>query len=515
MKRTLTTILALIMLFSLSACKETAQRENVSEIVSEATQGAEESDENIIDDTAQYRLEDLVLPEGNYIYSTESADGKIILHADAAISVPEKGLPTVRVEAKGLQDQEVVTNLFNYLFKDETVYYAPEQFIETKEEIEKKISNIKKKIDEGTLEENSIYTEEEALAIISELEKNYAIAPHKSNDSDRIVCNGMMYPTDVTNELWAETDTAKMHIVSSMSTEEILWHGEFGYERTDLNFEVANAAAKLTEENHSLPGEAQKKLSISYEDAKALCEGFFKAGNIDAQLGSAYLVCDGEYNEASKTLENTNHFAYQFSYVRMVNGVPVANVGASANQNLTELTVREYYQSQDSPDPNYIPIWSREEYVPVWNYESIEFLVNDKGIIYINWFGPTVTGEVLLEDTEMLCFEKIQNIFETEVVPYYEAKLPKNTSLKLYVEEMELGLVRLTDEGTHMRTGSYFPTWVFYGHITATDETTGNISYGDIKNGLPYNTAQNSLILAINAVTGEIIEITPGYELPE
>lgn len=66
---------------------------------------------------------DIEVPQGNYVYQSSAADGKLTINADAPVTVPEsEKIPTARVTETGLT-QEPVTAFFNYLFPGEKPLY--------------------------------------------------------------------------------------------------------------------------------------------------------------------------------------------------------------------------------------------------------------------------------------------------------------------------------------------------------------------------------------------------------
>lgn len=157
MKRKIATLLVILMVLSITACQATPEeiivvQKDTERLVEQA------KDENIGTEVSE-----LDLPEERYTYSNTAMEGQLVINVDAPVSLPASGkIPTARVAEKGFT-QEQIYAFFNYLFGDEKVYIdtSTGNTPPTKSELEELIVTYKKYIAEGTVEQNTLYTEEE------------------------------------------------------------------------------------------------------------------------------------------------------------------------------------------------------------------------------------------------------------------------------------------------------------------------------------------------------------------
>ena len=497
MKRAITLILAAIMLLALSACQTTPDE---AFIVQKDT---ERMVEQAVDDSTGTKVSKLKVPDGNYTYSTTAADGRLAINVDAPVTVPESEMiPMAKVSETGFT-QEQVTGFFNYLFPDEKpVTGANVPPVMTKGEIQESIVAYRQYIAEGTVEEHTLYTVEELEEEIKALEKQYESAPEVEPELDTQISDGTMTPDtgysgkeNVEQDvliLDAQTDDKSISVYVPVDENggcenHIIFHrrepnGQF----SDMN------AVRIDETNWQAATEG--KLTTTYEDAKALCDGFFDAGNItDVVLSDAYIIDDEEYlpeefHETQGEPSGPENYVYQFQYVRTVDDSPVANTSFIYS----------------SGDDNSLP----------WDYEKIQFRVNDNGILSIEWLAHSTTGEIISEDTGVIDFEEAQEIFETMIVTTYgvsEQWSPNLSAVSVDIHEIELSLVRVREQNASGRNGIYTPAWVFYGNVKREDKDYPEfVKYGwwNVKYEYPLIKYP---VLAINAIDGSIIDLEKGY----
>lgn len=492
MKKIFLILLTAIMMLSAVACQATPDEVIVVQ------KDTDRLVEQVQNDQSGEKLETFEVPVEKYVCSTTGAEGKLTINADAKIIVPNGKLPTARVSAAGF-DQDTVTGLFNFLFPDEKpVSLLEGQSIWTKSDIENEILSIKKQIAEGSLEENTVMTEDEALEYIESLEEQMKTAPETAPESELKESDGTMK-----SEKWQMGDgslaekadiyllsanSSNAHItvstpVSTQSTPEAYFaYSKSSEKAPDFNTCVTVAAVSS---NEDLPAKATGKLNMTYDTAKQLCDDFFKAGNVtDIQLSKAYVIGDSDQSS-----EDTQ-YAYSFYYVRTVNGTPAI------------------YIEGGNGDDTSLP----------WGYETAQIIVNDDGIINIRWDSPTSTGEIIAEDTGLMPFEKIADIFESMILVEYEPRVligdeghVKEVSMEINIDEVELGLIRIRTQNSDGREGLYTPAWVFYGNTktTATNKDGSTYTLYNDKSDKPTN--KPIPLLVINAVDGSIIDLEKGY----
>ena len=399
------------------------------------------------------------------------ADGKLSIHVDAPITVPENALPVVKVKAEGFS-QETATALFHHFMDGKTAMtynFGPP--VMTKSDIEETILLYKQQIADGTIEEQQMMTTEEAEEEIKRLEEEYQLAPTTADD-DPVASDGTMLPYE---ESYSDGQTVIKEKICELSVkagEEILrvrrpeqdngsLTGFLKYATNDDLGRFYNGAPRVLPENAS----ENERPTISLEEAGALCEEIFEVmGVSDVQRAQAYVTgSPGDY-------------AYIIYYVRTVKGFPVA------------LCTETFGSSESGVS---LP----------WNYEQIRFLVTDNGIEEIDWDSPTVTGEVITENSNLLSWQEISEIFKTILFTIYEPQTEfegADRNIDVNISDIHLSLLRVRENNAQGRTGFYVPAWVFYGeeYIDDYPSVTG---------------VDKHIVLALNAVDGSVIDLAQGY----
>lgn len=133
-------------------------------------------------------------------------------------------------------------------------------------------------------------------------------------------------------------------------------------------------------------------------------------------------------------------------------------------------------------------------YNPVLPYESLCVDVGADGIFMIEWEHPISITDVIAEDSELLPFENILDIFGT-IAPLTIQRSEYEPNNNLYINRAVLGYMCLQERGN---PSSYqlVPVWDFFGERTIGRERydTHNWSY-----------------LTINAIDGTVIDRDLGY----
>ncbi len=489
MKRTIAFLLAAITLLALTSCQ--AAPDEVFAVKNDTERMAEQAADN----SAGTKVSMLKVPDGNYKYQASAADGKLTINADAPVTVPESGkIPTVKVSETGFT-QEQVTGFFNYLFPDEQpVSGANVPGVLTKDEIKELIAMYKKYIAEGTVEKNTLYTEEEMEEEIKSLEKQYESAPVTEPIPSTQISDGTMTTETTGGDKYAGEEILSLDVrtkdngitVCVPVHENGHWENYliFAWDEPVQFSEMNAMRVDVTNWQAATKG----KLTISYEDAKKLCDGFFEAGNItDVALSDVFVIDDERTDHGDGRSNKAGNYAYQFHYVRTAGGSPVANMS--------------YLCSEDD---NSLP----------WMYERITFWVNNNGIIYIDWTSYTTAGEIISDDTKVISFEEAREIFETMIVTRYgagEGWLSELKNVNVEINGIALSLVRVREQNAPGRNGIYTPAWVFYGNVKKEYEFGGNniVQYGwSTVSEYPFTKYP---VLIINAVDGSIIDPEKGY----
>lgn len=513
MKKYIAILLIIVMALSLAACQETPEEVIV----------VKKDTERMVEQAAKpengQMLNDLAIPEDNYIFNSEMEDGRLRIHVDAEVHKPDVGGMPIRKAAMSVFTQEQVTGIFNYLFPDEKPLDQG-HIRETKADIEKQILALRQKLEDKSYLNND-QTEEEILALISAAEERYKSAPETL--SAPAVSDGTMTlrETQATDEngFPIAGKTGRFYLLSaafednsrgitvcmapSASLQDLeAANGKSGYlSYWDNSAPAYTTKGMLRTDGSSLPDAAQGKLTISYEEAKKTCDGFFTAAGMsdDFRLGAAFVVDDkgtglvdgrwenGKYIEGPKN--PAQNYAWQFYYARMAEDVPVMinTIAGGSNSGVFQIG---------------------------WDYEYICFTVDNNGFASITWLSPIAVGEVVQENAVLKSFPEIMDVFEKMVRIQYESMLDTRYpggQIEINVDDIELCLMRTREPNGDGTTGLLVPAWVFYGHNIATDKAGGqSFDFSGGRGGKSWPEAP-IVLFAINAIDGSIIDLDKGY----
>lgn len=498
MKRIIAAVLILGTLLYITACQATPEKNIV------VKKDTERMVEKAADESNGTQLDALVIPEGRYTYESTGADGKLHINVDAAIEKPDSGsMPIIRATMASFS-QETVTAIFNYLFPGEKPY--EQEKVQTKADIETVLMNMKKQLSDGSYKGNG-FTEKEYNTLIAQMESQYDAAPETA--PEKTVSDGTMkiQPEKGVYMLDVASDTASLQVIDSPSDAlsklpknvQIVGGCLINY-RNNKSPEYNTLGITRTD-GTDIPDDAKGKLTISYADAKSLCDGFFNAAGMAEEfcVGASFVVddrgtgladgkfVDGEYVEGPK--EAAENYAYQFYYTRKVNNIPVA-VNARDGGSIG--------------DGFSIP----------WCYEYACFTVDNDGLAEILWTDPINVGEIAQNDSVLKSFNEIMQVFETMIKTTYEAYLDtyynSNAQMEVNADDIQLCLLRVREQNGDETAGLLVPAWVFYGHnIIQGDD--GVMSYDSVGGGSTVWPQAPIVLLAINAIDGSIIDIAKGY----
>lgn len=137
-------------------------------------------------------------------------------------------------------------------------------------------------------------------------------------------------------------------------------------------------------------------------------------------------------------------------------------------------------------------------YTPVWHYEHVLAAVDGDGtILGMAWESPLAETEVLADDTALMSFEGIMDIFARQVNRIYSYE--EATGGSLTVSDVRLGLFRIREQGD-MESGLLVPTWFITGEYHSASHPE-DVSLLD----------EYWPIAVINAINGSLIDVNNGY----
>ncbi len=230
-----------------------------------------------------------------------------------------------------------------------------------------------------------------------------------------------------------------------------------------------------------------ERLDITYEEAKAIAEGFVRT--LDGEDSSMMLYKSAigyEINTLPNYTRDTSPQAYAFYFARSYNGIPVKRVmylrGGSETVDYSERVLAEYI--------------------------SVE--IDDGGINSAEWHDYKKYIETVSEDSPILDFDTIRQIFEKHCAQefgwtpgYEDESIPPGTGVTFNVKKIEMNLMDIPEKDN---PGIYItvPVWDFIADEIYSEEFL-NVE------GYLYEGQKDVSIVTINAIDGTIIDREQGY----
>ena len=472
-----------------------------------------------------------------YSVDVTAADGKLkIVAADAPIALPDTdSMPIFRVKAADFT-QEQVTKLLDTLFEGQTIYeveYGPQ----TKDELMERLINVKH-MSKKTIKEMG-WDDDDYKEAIAKVEKEYEAAPEENQDivteSDgllkqeellnregghlayydglNVTTNPEDYEKAATFGVQNNNDMTEPDMKIETDEEgNIVSMGGWGVNRRasmtyskpgdtyDSNF--GQTPEILVDENTVLEDtEITEKLKTSPAEAKALAEEFLNKAGLDMSVCAMYLLDDENLGGYDGLISPAAHYAYKLYLCRNVNGLPVAYLSGASS-------LRDPKGASDTQNGQLKGISSDLSFFGSWQYETIDMMINDDGIISFEWNSPLDITETVADRTNLLPFENIADKFEQQMRIEYEAEA-KDSYLKEMtwtVAHVKLELQRIAQQDS-FDEGLLVPVWNFYGKCTAIMESGEDVGSGMLSGDGIFNAP----MMTINAIDGSVIDTQKGY----
>jgi hypothetical protein len=445
----------------------------------------------------------------------------VTVKADAKVQIPQaKQMSVFRVKQKKL-DQNFLDKVKKALNINETLYDGYVTEMQTKSDIEKSIQEIKKEI-AGLSKDDADYTviKSEYEDSLKELEEKYNDAP-KTLDWSKYVSSGKLesvkslYEKDESNEFYSweyelnkdgdvyygATDgkdgeqsllymqnnenygncfryyrgkngsdvPIKRVYVSAYDSSLLRWSADSEPTENELDG-IVNSTDELIECE-------DEPTTITKDQAKEQVEKFLKdVGLTDYKCSESGLYC-----MSTGTKDNIKYGyrkVWSFKYLRSIDEILVDNgVGSTHTEG-----------------------WQGSDYVKKdWPGESLEFCVNDSGIVMFNYNVPLENTETVVKTAKIKNFDDVKSIFEKMVVTTnaQDQGEEEKEEVTLTVDKVVLRYMRINEKDT-FDTGLLVPVWDFLGkkeYKILSDE----------------NSTEDESLLTINAIDGTVIDRTLGY----
>lgn len=482
MKRAAAMVLSLMMALAVCGCQQTPEEPIV------AGKSSDDLIEKAAGQTGGALAERVDAPD-RYESAFSSEDGKLRVSVDAAVSVPEaEKVPVYRVE-DGTITQEQADALREGLVR--TTLYDPDQ-PKTKDEIEAELLEAKQKLAEGPTEqeEGTIYIdaggdsgessqmtwEQHMQDTIDRLTEQYESAPET------------VEPQPITGQFVSQDE--KSESISGKGYEEGIGYENFSvsndrwqtgsshaqYFRSDSEAHAYLTLAtreKFASDHPDYDLSALPELTITEREAADLGNALVE--KLDIPGMSLYSISK-MYDEAPllfPELAEDVHCWWVLHYTRVVDGVPVTYSG-----DLVSVTMTDDGRFQ-------FP----------WAYEELTVYVGDDGIGELYWDAPYELTETVTEDSALLRFDDIMDIFEKMYVVSNDGQERDVT-----VSDIRLGYTRVLKQDED-GVGLLVPVWDFFGEVVGNSEDLAGKVLSDPEQSL----------FTINAIDGSVIDRSLGY----
>jgi hypothetical protein len=470
----------------------------------------------------------LGVAQNRYETHFQDESGKIKVTVDADVVLPEAGsIPIVRVKSMPF-GQDTVNKLVEILFEDGALY-DPESLSElTKTDIVELLAQLKQKKAEleaqgmkpeqsenGEIEaevSDNVGSSNEEVAMSSNgnrldqvietirlMEQNLKTAPDEKkyveatdvlkpqdisgmSQEDQEEYRGKLFEIAHIGQLNQEGGMRSLFVVNNEKT--IGYHVQYinrkDYDMTTGSYYSEDRWREMSDGSNQAAADELAYPAMTMEQAKAVADQFL------GQIGIDYLECafaekviGGSSSEYAGGIKTGNILkAYRLQYVRKMQGVP-----------LTYTNVESAWEDTDTSS-----VW-------VWDYEKMTFIIDDSGIVEIEWDAPYQIKETLTENTNMLSFSEIQDVFRKMSIINNAEYL--ETGAELDISEVRLGLARITEQN-QLSSGLLVPVWDFFGTLTTYYEEDGVLK--------PYTRKEaGESFLTVNAIDGSVIDRKLGH----
>ena len=394
-------------------------------------------------------------------------NGFVHVTADAEIVLPNADkIPTGSIGRRDFT-QEDADNLMRVLLKGNTLYeelgMTKQQALERLEQLQAmQRGEIPVDLDGGY----------EALPVAIERWAEYA---RTAPDGDERVPAETSFVSKSENleEIygWTELDGKKVHFFIQNCAGFLDHAAVFVDGYGDVNFSSAVAISLVQDE---LP----EPLTVDFPLEDAIRQG----DALMEELGFEHVVCDSAYPVLFTRSKETG---YELQYVRCLNGFPISWT-----------PIRGGAVPED------------ESYSGAWHYEVITLDYTKDGLVYFYWVSPHTEPVLQVEDTQLMPFDQITEIFAKMImvknsdVQIANERNGFDTVRNYDITKVKLGLMRIKAKGS-FDEGLLVPVWDFWGEERWESDSP---LVQEVSGEEP-----SKIILTINAIDGSVIDRELGY----
>lgn len=440
------------------------------------------------EDTSEPISEWLGIPQ-HYQNSVSDSTGRLTVKTDADVIFSDvSGVDVVKVTPHPL-DQEFIDLVTEIFFPDAVIYDKRATWKSTKQELQELINELEGYIAEGNYDPygSGKRTDGEFCYNIEEdLERcklEYTIAP----DDRQLIEKKPALFTDW--EVIYTSDGPEKRLcpefdgIVQMPDGEIYDYALRSYESIPLDIIITKREGeeeKISRWDEDL--ETTPPADFTIEEAQIVAEEKISEMGLDNMKLTrgtfAKLVTSVEGSE----MWEVSNYGYLLHYTGNVDGIPITyagNIGAWP-EDITDTSLHG------------------------WDYEELEFAVTQDGIHHMRLKNYYDVGEILFHNVNLLPFDEITSIFNSEMVDAYAPYIEQFEEMGFDIDTITFGYTRIYQPYVTEEEGILVPAWDFFGEKTAYPEIE---TYPYTSN---YVTPAKSL-LTINAIDGSVIDRSLGY----
>lgn len=435
-------------------------------------------------------------------FHRENKDSTIIADANAKIEWPNvQSLAQHRISAAAFS-QEQVDAALQYLFQGKTIY-EQENFSQTIEELEDRLVLIEKDIANSDNQDYVAELKEEKKRIEEILADPSATQEPKQSDgqlklSTDYLGQNSLYTTSL--NVYAKDENSKhLHTFDLYANIDFSSYQEkdFSYTSDTLYTVGATMQYMSMSDYYQSVSDAESSpplTTFTAEQAESKALDFLKTIGAEVSLEKIQLMKNLDKVNSSKK-SPLGDYSYHLQFNRKIGPTHTLYCEGSYGSN----SFNYNYNSYDSDNISSTILEPDFSSYSLWNYEQINLLIDESGILRFEWTSPVSIVESIPQTQSLLPFSDISEIYQKMLFVKYGnyLKIYEDIShLYLHTDSVKLGYFRVSDERSPF-TGTMVPAWGFYGSVQYDTNSSGNkISY-------PQN---NSPLLIINAIDGSIIQ---------
>ena len=196
------------------------------------------------------------------------------------------------------------------------------------------------------------------------------------------------------------------------------------FSTADAHLNYGQTGTIEVDENTTLDESLRKYIKTTPAEARAIVTDFLEQTGAPMAVSLMELVNDEQTGIYDDVVAPAEHYAYRIGCVRMMDALPCARISGVTSV-------------ENDEDPMY---WKR------WRYEEMTFLVNDDGIIKMEWIAPLDILENKVEDSALMPFSDIQSVFEKMMNITFQARSKGLKNLTCEINEINLEMMRIVEQ---------------------------------------------------------------------